>query len=76
VRRPRARRLRPGPASPGRRHDRRRLRRQHDKFVAPHYTTDGHVDLAIAEQAITAVATELGVPETVSADDFYRKDRP
>lgn len=41
-------------------------------FIAPHFTTDGQVDLAAAATAVTAVATELGVPATVTAAEFYR----
>ena len=48
------------------------VRAHYKTFVAPHYTTDGQVDLAVADGAITAVATELGVPMTVTAADFYR----
>jgi NitT/TauT family transport system substrate-binding protein len=58
------------------RHTPDEIRAYYDKFVAPHYTTDGHVDAAIAATAIAAVAAALQVPETVSADDFYRKDLP
>ncbi|MFG2949279.1 ABC transporter substrate-binding protein [Streptomyces adustus] len=47
-------------------------RAHYDAFIAPHFTTDGQVDLAIADAAITAVATELGVPASVTAAEFYR----
>jgi ABC-type nitrate/sulfonate/bicarbonate transport system substrate-binding protein len=33
----------------------------YDRYVAPYFSTDGHVDLGIAQGAIDAVATELGV---------------
>jgi ABC-type nitrate/sulfonate/bicarbonate transport system substrate-binding protein len=41
-------------------------------FIAPHFTTDGQADLTIGEKAIAAVATELGVPATLTATDFYQ----
>jgi ABC-type nitrate/sulfonate/bicarbonate transport system substrate-binding protein len=41
-------------------------------FIAPHFTLDGQVDLAVADAAITAVSAELGVPATFTADAFYR----
>jgi NitT/TauT family transport system substrate-binding protein len=47
-------------------------RAHYEKFVAPHFTTDGHVDLAVGEAGIAAVAAELGVPHSVTATDFYR----
>jgi ABC-type nitrate/sulfonate/bicarbonate transport system substrate-binding protein len=50
------------------------IRAHHKTFIAPYFTTDGQADLAVADAAITAVATELGVPVTVTAADFYRKD--
>ncbi|MBW8798866.1 MAG: ABC transporter substrate-binding protein [Streptomyces sp.] len=48
------------------------VRAHYDTFIAPHYTTDGQVDLAVGEAAITAVAAELGVPAAVTAAEFYR----
>jgi NitT/TauT family transport system substrate-binding protein len=47
-------------------------RAHYETFIAPYFTTDGQVDLAVAAAAINAVATELGVPETVAANEFYR----
>ncbi|MEV6604478.1 ABC transporter substrate-binding protein [Kutzneria sp. NPDC051319] len=58
------------------RHTREEIRAYYDKFVAPHYTTDGQVDEVVAARAINVVAAELGVPDTLSAADFYRKDLP
>jgi hypothetical protein len=46
-------------------------RAHYDAFIAPHFTTDGRPDLAADAAAITAVAGELGVPETVAAAEFY-----
>jgi NitT/TauT family transport system substrate-binding protein len=51
------------------------VRAHYKTFIAPHFTTDGQVDLAVGATAITAVATELGVPATVTAADFYRTTR-
>ncbi|WIX98602.1 ABC transporter substrate-binding protein [Amycolatopsis mongoliensis] len=47
-------------------------RAHYDAFIAPYFTTDGRPDLATGAAAITAVAGELGVPETVAAAEFYR----
>jgi len=41
-------------------------------FIAPYFTTDGQAALAVAAAVIRAVATELGVPETVAAAEFSR----
>jgi hypothetical protein len=41
-------------------------------FIAPYFSPDGQADLAVGASAIAAVATELGVPETVTAAEFYR----
>jgi hypothetical protein len=58
----------PGPAHRG------RGRAHYETFIAPYFTTDGQADLAVADTAITTVATELGVPETVTAAEFYRTE--
>ena len=47
-------------------------RAHYETFIAPHFTTDGQADLAVGATAITAVAAELGVPQTVSAPEIYR----
>ncbi|MFC0430367.1 ABC transporter substrate-binding protein [Kutzneria buriramensis] len=52
------------------------IRAHYKTFIAPYFTTDGQADLAVGDAAITAVAAELGVPATVTAADFYRKDQP
>ncbi|MFK4267757.1 ABC transporter substrate-binding protein [Streptomyces milbemycinicus] len=54
------------------RHTEDEVRAHYEAFIAPHYTTDGRVDLAVGATAITAVAAELGVPATVTAPEFYR----
>ncbi|MBV2155111.1 ABC transporter substrate-binding protein [Kitasatospora sp. SUK 42] len=48
------------------------VRAHYERFIAPHFTTDGQADLAVGDSAITAVAAELGVPATVTAAEFYR----
>ncbi|MEU6779737.1 ABC transporter substrate-binding protein [Nonomuraea angiospora] len=54
------------------RHTADEARAHYEAFVAPYFTTEGQADLAVAATAITAVAAELGVPATVTADEFYR----
>jgi ABC-type nitrate/sulfonate/bicarbonate transport system substrate-binding protein len=54
------------------RHTEAEVRAHHESFIAPYFTTGGQADVAVATAAITAVATELGVPETVTAAEFYR----
>ncbi|MEU1200051.1 ABC transporter substrate-binding protein [Streptomyces sp. NPDC005813] len=51
------------------------IRAHYEAFIAPHFTTDGQVDLSIGDAAINAVAAELGVPATVTAAEFYRTAR-
>jgi ABC-type nitrate/sulfonate/bicarbonate transport system substrate-binding protein len=45
--------------------------RYYERYVGPYFTSDGQVDLNIAQQAIDAVAAELGVP-SVAADEIYQ----
>ncbi|WP_432172988.1 ABC transporter substrate-binding protein [Streptomyces sp. Tue6028] len=47
-------------------------RAHYDTFIAPHFSTDGQVDLAVADAAITAVASELGVSADFTAAECYR----
>ncbi|MFF4116625.1 ABC transporter substrate-binding protein [Streptomyces sp. NPDC001714] len=47
-------------------------RAHYDTFIAPYFTTDGQADLTVGDEAITAVAAELGVPAGVTAAEFYR----
>ncbi|WP_430331800.1 ABC transporter substrate-binding protein [Rhodococcus sp. ACT016] len=42
----------------------------YERYIAPYFTPDGHADLDIAQQAIDAVAAELGVA-AVAADAVY-----
>lgn len=54
------------------RHTTAEARAHYDTFIAPHFSTDGQADLATGAAAITAVATELGVPGSFTAAEFYR----
>jgi ABC-type nitrate/sulfonate/bicarbonate transport system substrate-binding protein len=45
--------------------------RYYERYVGPYFTPDGRVDLNIAQQAIDAVAAELGVA-SVAADEIYQ----
>lgn len=45
--------------------------RYYDRYVGPYFTSDGLVDLNVAQHAVDAVATELGVA-TVSIDQMYQ----
>jgi ABC-type nitrate/sulfonate/bicarbonate transport system substrate-binding protein len=45
--------------------------RHYERYIAPYFSPDGQVDLEIAQQAIDAVAVELGVAPVV-ADAIYR----
>jgi ABC-type nitrate/sulfonate/bicarbonate transport system substrate-binding protein len=44
----------------------------YERYVRPYYTPDGKVDLKVAQQAIDAVATELGVA-SVAASEIYQQ---
>jgi NMT1/THI5 like len=53
-----------------------RLRRDeaqrfYERYIGPHFTPDGHVDVKIAQQGIDAVAAELGVA-SVAAQNVYQ----
>jgi NitT/TauT family transport system substrate-binding protein len=50
------------------------VRHHYDQFVAPCFSDDGHADRQIGDDAITAVAEELGVTATFGAEDMYRTD--
>jgi ABC-type nitrate/sulfonate/bicarbonate transport system substrate-binding protein len=43
----------------------------YERYIAPYFTPDGQANLDIAQQAIDAVAAELGVA-SVRADDIYQ----
>ncbi|MCW2718301.1 ABC transporter substrate-binding protein [Pseudonocardia sp.] len=54
------------------RHTADEARAHYNTFIAPHFTPDGQADLAVGAAAIAAVTTELGVPATLTAPEFYR----
>jgi ABC-type nitrate/sulfonate/bicarbonate transport system substrate-binding protein len=54
------------------RHTQDEVRAHYEAFIAPYFTTDGQVDLAVGANAITAVAAGLGVAATFTAAEFYR----
>ncbi len=43
----------------------------YERFIAPCFSTDGRADRTIGAAGIAAIAAELGVPETVGAEEFY-----
>jgi len=43
----------------------------HERYIGPHFTSDGRVDLTVAQHAVDAVATELGVA-SLSAEQIYQ----
>ena len=47
-------------------------RQHYERYVAPYFTTDGRHDPAIAADAISGVAQELGVATLPDAADVYR----
>lgn len=54
------------------RHTTEEARAHYESFLAPYFNTGGQADLVVGAAAISAVATELGVPETFDAAEFYR----
>ncbi|HTI23408.1 MAG TPA: ABC transporter substrate-binding protein [Kutzneria sp.] len=54
------------------RHTEDEVHAHYQHYYAPYFTTDGQVDLGVADAAITAAAAELGVPATFTAAEFYR----
>ena len=43
----------------------------YERYVGPHFTSHGRVDLTVAQQAVDAVAAELGV-SSISAEEMYQ----
>jgi hypothetical protein len=43
----------------------------YERYIGPYFTSDGRVDLTVAQHAVDAVATELGVASP-SADQMYQ----
>jgi ABC-type nitrate/sulfonate/bicarbonate transport system substrate-binding protein len=48
------------------------VQQHYERYIRPHYTPDGQVDLDTAQRAIDAVAAELGT-EPAAADAIYRR---
>jgi ABC-type nitrate/sulfonate/bicarbonate transport system substrate-binding protein len=46
------------------------VRQHYERYIAPFFTSDGQVDLDVAQRAIESVATELGVA-SVAAEEIY-----
>lgn len=44
--------------------------RYYERYIGPYFTPDGKVDLNVAQKAIDAVATEIGV-SSVAASEIY-----
>jgi hypothetical protein len=42
----------------------------YERYIRPHFTSDGRVDLKVAKEGVAAVAAELGVPAG-TADQMY-----
>ena len=49
---------------------REEVQHYYERYIHPYYTTDGRVDLGVAQRAVDAVAVELGVAP-VAADAIY-----
>ncbi len=46
-------------------------RQYYERYIGPYFTSDGRVDLTVAQHAVDAVAAELGVA-SLSADQMYQ----
>jgi len=49
---------------------REEAQRHYERYIAPHFTPDGRVDLDLAQHAVDAVAAELGVAPVSAAETF------
>ena len=47
------------------------VQKYYERYIAPYYTSDGQVDLTIAQQGVDAVAAELGVA-SAAAEEIYQ----
>jgi ABC-type nitrate/sulfonate/bicarbonate transport system substrate-binding protein len=47
------------------------VQRYYERYIGPYFTTDGRVDLNVAQAAVAAVAAELGVA-AASVDQIYQ----
>ena len=50
---------------------REEVQQYYERYIGPYFTSDGQVDIKVAQQAIDAVAAELGVA-TVPAKEIYQ----
>jgi hypothetical protein len=49
--------------------------RYYERHIGPYFTSDGRVDLNVAQHEVDAVATELGI-DAASVDQMYQPARP
>ncbi len=47
------------------------VQRYYERYIGPYFTSDGRVDLNVAQHAVDAVATELGVA-AASVDQMFQ----
>ena len=47
------------------------VQQHYQRYVRPYFTSDGRVDLKVAQHAVDAVATELGIP-AATVDQMYQ----
>ena len=47
------------------------VQRYYERYIGPYFTSDGRVDLSVAQHAVDAVAAELGAA-SVAADEIYQ----
>jgi hypothetical protein len=47
------------------------VQRYYERYIGPYFTSDGRVDLNVAQHAVDAVSAELGVA-AASVDEMYR----
>lgn len=49
-------------------------RQHYERYLVPHFTTNGHVNLNLAQNAIPTIAAELGISTFPAAGEVYRTD--
>ncbi|MGY4648956.1 hypothetical protein [Mycobacterium sp. URHB0021] len=52
------------------------VQQYYERYIGPYFTPDGHVDLAIPQQGIDAVAAELGLASVAAARSISRPSEP
>jgi ABC-type nitrate/sulfonate/bicarbonate transport system substrate-binding protein len=52
------------------------VHQHYERYIAPYFTPDGQADLTIAQQAIDAVAAELGVAPLAAGEVYQTAQRP